>query len=457
MLSDSNSITAREIAIAIGFRNAADVTPRLNALHTEGVISKERINKRVYWGIVQDSGRNTGEGQYTSPDETANRPSPIQQHAIYEKQERTDLNGGEPDVVDALLFTIENLKSEIQFLRDLTQSLLAGKCTVNANGELYSNDGGDFGGTAPPACEANTNAPTIQSVPSECDDKSISDHPTTFAFETPHIPEEGFTTPRRSVAQPPARSWEPEPITTSNRFELLSHAGDDDDSETEDATMPTGSGLNRHADHDEPLPATRDRRGTDVTATPPRSRSASNRREAPIDHNEPVSTDVESSAVEASEAADASPGHPTNIHPRVRMKKPLVAVVGDSMVKRMSSYELHNLLGDDINAFVRPFVGATIEEMKSYIEPIIQKKPDVIILHIGTNDLSIPSGDGEQSILNNLHELLTKIGDALPNAIIVLSYPTCRRDSYNGRVRIYKNMLLEYCRQNLIFFYERKH
>ena len=135
------------------------------------------------------------------------------------------------------------------------------------------------------------------------------------------------------------------------------------------------------------------------------------------------------------------------------MKKPLVAVVGDSMVKRMSSYELHNLLGDDINAFVRPFVGATIEEMKSYIEPIIQKKPDVIILHIGTNDLSIPSGDGEQSILNNLHELLTKIGDALPNAIIVLSYPTCRRDSYNGRVRIYKNMLLEYCRKNLICFF----
>ena len=243
------------------------------------------------------------------------------------------------------------------------------------------------------------------------------------------------------------------------RWELLSHAegDDDDDSGTEDATMPTGSPSNRHADHEEPLPTTRDRHGTDVTAPPPRRRSASNRHEAPIDHNEPVLTDVESSSVEACEAAGASPGHPTNIRPRVRIKKPLVAVVGDSMVKRMLSYELHNLLGDDINAFVRPFVGATIEEMKSYIEPIIQKKPDVIILHIGTNDLSIPSGDGEQSILNNLHELLRKISDALPNAIIVLSYPTCRRDSYNGRVRIYKNMLLEYCRQNLIFFYERKH
>ena len=36
---------------------------------------------------------------------------------------------------------------------------------------------------------------------------------------------------------------------------------------------------------------------------------------------------------------------------------------------------------------VKPFPGATIHDMKSHIIPTIEKSPDQICLHIGTNDL----------------------------------------------------------------------
>ena len=43
--------------------------------------------------------------------------------------------------------------------------------------------------------------------------------------------------------------------------------------------------------------------------------------------------------------------------------------------------------------------GATTEDMKSYLVPLIEKKPDHIILNIGTNDLT---GDTPESIVEKI-------------------------------------------------------
>lgn len=37
---------------------------------------------------------------------------------------------------------------------------------------------------------------------------------------------------------------------------------------------------------------------------------------------------------------------------------------------------------------VKPFPGATIRDMKSHIVPTIERSPDQICLHVGTNDLT---------------------------------------------------------------------
>lgn len=37
---------------------------------------------------------------------------------------------------------------------------------------------------------------------------------------------------------------------------------------------------------------------------------------------------------------------------------------------------------------VNAFPGATIEDMADYIKPILRKKPEELVLHVGTNDLT---------------------------------------------------------------------
>ena len=44
-------------------------------------------------------------------------------------------------------------------------------------------------------------------------------------------------------------------------------------------------------------------------------------------------------------------------------------------------------------AVVKPFPGATIRDMRSHVVPTVDKSPDQICVHVGTNDLksSTPS------------------------------------------------------------------
>ena len=134
---------------------------------------------------------------------------------------------------------------------------------------------------------------------------------------------------------------------------------------------------------------------------------------------------------------------------RVRMVKPLVAVAGDSMLKRMTSYQLSQECRG-ANSLVRPFVGARVEDMHDYIEPNLRADPDVILLHIGTNNISDPMYDGELVLVDKINNLIEKIEDRLPHVIIILSLPVCRNDSYYGRVLKFNEKIIEYCEKKLI-------
>ena len=39
------------------------------------------------------------------------------------------------------------------------------------------------------------------------------------------------------------------------------------------------------------------------------------------------------------------------------------------------------------NVMVKTFSGANVHDMKQYIKPTMEKKPDYLFLHAGTNDL----------------------------------------------------------------------
>ena len=64
-----------------------------------------------------------------------------------------------------------------------------------------------------------------------------------------------------------------------------------------------------------------------------------------------------------------------------------------------------------------------------YLVPLLRKRPDKIILHVGTNDAPHMKAD---EMLEELGKLKSLICEMLPSVKIVLSAPTIRVDKHNA-------------------------
>ena len=82
--------------------------------------------------------------------------------------------------------------------------------------------------------------------------------------------------------------------------------------------------------------------------------------------------------------------------------KPTIVIPGDSIVKDVKGW----LMSRDKRVKVNSFSGANIEDMEDFLTPIIRRKPDEIILHVGTNNLQ---NDSPGMIENNVLKLAQKI------------------------------------------------
>ena len=72
-----------------------------------------------------------------------------------------------------------------------------------------------------------------------------------------------------------------------------------------------------------------------------------------------------------------------------------------------------------------------MEDMYSYILPLLKKKPSHIILHIGCNDTPSKSST---DILNEMLELRDYITSVLPTTSVYLSCPVLRVDNAKARL-----------------------
>ena len=63
--------------------------------------------------------------------------------------------------------------------------------------------------------------------------------------------------------------------------------------------------------------------------------------------------------------------------------KPLVIVAGDSMLRDINGWKMSG----SNKVKVHSFSGANTSDMTHFLQPLIKKKPDHILIHIGTNDL----------------------------------------------------------------------
>lgn len=106
-----------------------------------------------------------------------------------------------------------------------------------------------------------------------------------------------------------------------------------------------------------------------------------------------------------------------------RENRKTTIIVGDSIISKLDGWRMSN---KDNHVVVRPFPGATADDLKDYIKPLLRRKPNSMILHIGTNNLrnDIPS-----AVTDKIVEVCESIENALPECKIAVSEITTRQDS----------------------------
>ena len=114
-----------------------------------------------------------------------------------------------------------------------------------------------------------------------------------------------------------------------------------------------------------------------------------------------------------------------------------VVICGDSL---LNNIEGNGVSSKKVKSIVRNFPGADSEDMLDYIKPILaKKKPDYLILHVGTNDLT--SGCDTNSNLEKIRKLIHELS---PKTELVISKVIVRDDKPGISSRVENlNLVLE--------------
>ena len=120
----------------------------------------------------------------------------------------------------------------------------------------------------------------------------------------------------------------------------------------------------------------------------------------------------------------------------------ITVVVGDSIIKNLQGRKLAKAVGHWV--VVKAFPAATIHDMKSHIIPTVERCPDQICLHIGTNDLKSKE---PHVVADAIVDLAREIENSC-DAEIVLSEITTRNDAHSDAVKTVNRRLKQFSRQN---------
>ena len=74
--------------------------------------------------------------------------------------------------------------------------------------------------------------------------------------------------------------------------------------------------------------------------------------------------------------------------------KTSTVIVGDSMIKHVKGWGMSSATN---RVTVKSFSGATIDDMSDFMKPVLRKKPENVIVHIGTNNLR--KGDAKSVLM----------------------------------------------------------
>ena len=130
--------------------------------------------------------------------------------------------------------------------------------------------------------------------------------------------------------------------------------------------------------------------------------------------------------------------------------KPLVAIIGDSTIKNITSFELRGMLrkqsvrGHQVNVVVKPFLGAMTRTMPLYLDAVLselKQKPQLVIVHVATND--IRDGKSPEEIKSDYRNVINYINSL--DIKVAVSLVTCRNDDWSVFVTPVNQKLIELC------------
>ena len=104
-----------------------------------------------------------------------------------------------------------------------------------------------------------------------------------------------------------------------------------------------------------------------------------------------------------------------------------VIVIGDSLLNGIDDRGLckHH------NVKVRPHPGTTTRDIADHVKPVARRKPDMVIIHCGTNDLT-----NDVDTTKHLKEVVQILKEETPHSKIVMSAAIMRRDRQGMKKKI---------------------
>ena len=123
-------------------------------------------------------------------------------------------------------------------------------------------------------------------------------------------------------------------------------------------------------------------------------------------------------------------------------KKPVTVVCGDSMIQNVRGWELSS--GSN-KVVVKSFPGATISDMEHYLVPPLRKRPENLILHVGTNDIH---GSSPDEAAKGVVDLARLVEETSPSTTISISGLIVRKDDKDDKVLQVNRKLKNLCRLN---------
>ena len=80
---------------------------------------------------------------------------------------------------------------------------------------------------------------------------------------------------------------------------------------------------------------------------------------------------------------------------------------------------------------MKSFPGATVEDMKHYVCQLLKNKPEILILHVGTNNIR---DDDPQTLADKICSLKDFIEELSPETRVIVSSLTVRTD-FQGAIQ----------------------